>query len=131
MWLCAAMVLAACHTGPYRPTPVEIAAPMPEDAFARCRALVGARFGAIAFADEERFLLQSGWQPTSEPRGERRVSVFREGGGLAVLVEVHEVVESLFSLPEWGPVHGDEAAEHELAAALAANLAARPAIGER
>lgn len=123
-WLVWSLVgFAACASVPYAPCPVELEAPLPPDAFAVCKRVLGRRFGGVTIADEAAFLLQSSWVPVAERPGERRASVFCEGGELAVLVESRWLSEPVIGLPAWSAVRGDPAAERELAAALRAELA--------
>lgn len=116
--LLAAAAAAACSFAPYEPCPVELDGPLPADAFAVCRRVLGGRYGAIAVADADAFLLQTGWVPVADPHGERRASVFLDQGELAVVVEARWAREPLLGLPEWSAIGADQAAERELAAGL-------------
>ncbi len=116
------LLLAACATLPYAACPVELEGDLPADAFARCKRLLGMRYGGITIADEAAFLLQTTWMAVAEPQGERRASVFLEAGQLAVVVESRWLAEPLVGLPRWSSVRGDPFAERELAELLAAEL---------
>ena len=118
----ALVLVAGCATVPYAPCPVELGAPLPSEAFAVCKRVLGRRFGGVTLADEAAFLLQSGWVPVAEQPGERRASVFCEGGELMVLVESRWLSEPVIGLPAWSAVRADPAAERELAAVLRAEL---------
>lgn len=121
--LAAFVALCSCTLSPYEPCPVALTGPLPADAFATCQRLLGARYGALAVADAEAFLLQTAWVPVGDPPGERRASVFLDRGMLAVVVEVRWAREPLLGLPEWSAIAADQAAERELAAALRDQLA--------
>lgn len=123
-----AVAAGACAIAPYEPCPVDLDGPLPADAFATCQRVLGARYGPLAVADAEAFLLQTTWLPVADPPGERRASVFLDRGSLAVVVEVRWARETLFGLPEWSAIAADQAAERQLAAALVDQLAA-PAAG--
>lgn len=119
------LLLGACATLPYAACPVELEGDLPADAFARCKRLLGTRYGGLTVADEAAFLLQTTWALVAEPQGERRASVFLDAGQLAVVVESRWLAEPLVGLPRWSSVRGDPFAERELAELLAAEL--RPA----
>lgn len=122
-WLPWSLVcLAACASVHYAPCPVDLGAPLPSDAFSVCKRVLGRRFGGLAIADEAAFLLQSAWAPVDDRVGERRASVFCEGGELMVVVESRWLAEPVVGLPEWSAVRGDPAAERELAEALRTEL---------
>lgn len=125
------LLLGACASLPYAACPVELEGDLPADAFARCKRLLGTRYGGITIADEAAFLLQTTWTMVAEPQGERRASVFLESGQLAVVVESRWLAEPLVGLPRWSSVRGDPFAERELAELLAAELrpATEPAPG--
>lgn len=108
--------LAAC-TVAYAPCPVELDAPLPAAAFAACKAVLAERYGSLAVADEASFRLQTGWAGGREAC-ERRATVFRDGPGLAVVVERRTLVEPPIGLPHWAAPRGDPAAERALARAL-------------
>jgi hypothetical protein len=126
--LAAMVALAGCATPSYSACPVELAGDVPPGAFAVCRDLLALRFGALAVADEDAFLLQTIWAPTTEPPGERRATVFRQRVDgrydLSVVVELRRLTKPLFGLPSWTGPRGDAAAERELAALLRAAIAA-------
>jgi len=124
-----AAALAACAGPRYAPCPVELDGPLPPDAFATCQRVLGTRYGVLAVVDPERFLMQSPWVPVGDPPGERRASVFRDGGGLAVVVELRWLTSPLVGLPGWSPARGDAAAERELAETLRSALANRAPAG--
>ncbi|MCA8951975.1 MAG: hypothetical protein KDE27_20870 [Planctomycetes bacterium] len=113
---------AGCRSVAYAPCPVELATSLPADAFERCRGVLAGRFGPIALADPAGFLLETDWILVDEPPGRRRASVFRDGDGLAVMVEARFLVEPPVGLPYWSSVRGDPRAERELADLLAGAL---------
>jgi hypothetical protein len=127
-FVAALAVVAACASPPYAPCPVELAAPWPDDAFTRCRAVLLRDYGALAIDDAARFRLQTTWVPVAEPVGERRATVFcgdpHARDGLVVVVELRRVSVPWFGTPGWSEPRGDHAAERELANALALALAA-------
>jgi hypothetical protein len=122
----ALLLPVACTVRPYEPCPVAWSGPLPADAFATCQRVLAARYGALQVADPEAFLLQSAWAPVADPPGERRASVFLDRGELAVVVEVRWVREPVLGLPEWSSIAADQAAERQLAVALAEQLAVVP-----
>lgn len=122
----AATLAGACASVPYAPCPVGLAG-LPPDAFARCLDVLQQRYGPLVVADAGAFRLQSGWQASVDPPGERRATVFRDGGAdLAVVVELRWLSLPVVGLPGWTEPRGDAAAERELAAALRVALA--PAV---
>lgn len=122
------LVLAGCAAPPYAPCPVELDQPPPADAFARCREVLLRRYQDLAVADEVGFRLQTEWVPVQDPVGERRATVYREGGaasgGLVVVVELRWLAAPWFGLPNWSQPRGDATAERALAAELQAALGA-------
>jgi hypothetical protein len=132
--LAFALALGACATPAYAPCPVD-AAPLPEDAFARCQATVRRLYGGVAEADAATCRVQSVWTPVADPPGERRATVFRDDAApddLAVIVELRWLSVPWLGLPQWTTARGDAAAERELANALREALTpSPPRIAER
>lgn len=107
--------------GRYQPCPVELTAPLPADAFLRCKNVLLARYGKLDVVDAERFLLQTPWVPVDDPTGERRVAVFRDPEqpeDLAVVVELRWPEIPLVGPPRWAEPRGDALAERALASEL-------------
>lgn len=119
-----AALLAACAGVGYAPCPVDCARPLTVADFGIARDLLATRFGALAVADEASFRLQTKWCAVTAPVGERRATIFRDGDGFAVVVELRPLVEPVVGMPYWAPARGDTAAERELADLLGAELAA-------
>jgi len=113
-----AVLAAACSNLPYSPCPIEFDGPLPEDAFVRARQVLAARYGALAVVDATAFRLQTDWVAADDRNGQRRVTVFRDAGGLGLVVELRPLLEPLVGLPYWGEVRGDPAAERQLAGLL-------------
>lgn len=126
--LASLVLAAACASPPYEPCPVPWQGPLPPDVFQRCREQLLRGYPGLLVADAEPLRLQTAWLATSDPPGERRAAVFlddrRQPPGLAVVVELRWLRESWITTPGWSEVHGDDAAERELAAAIAAALKA-------
>lgn len=118
---CLPALVAACAVA-YRPCPVDVPGPLPADAFDRCREALLARYETLVLAQAQPLRLQTDWLDAPEVRGERRVSVFTDEAGLAVVVEVRWLREPWFGAPEWSSVRGDPAAEREVADWLRAAL---------
>lgn len=118
----AVATAAGCRTPAYAPCPVELAAPLPADAFQRCRDVLRQRYGRLEVVDAGAFRLQSGWSAIQDPAGEQRATVFREDAAgeneLVVVVEVRWPAVPLLGAPSWTGPRGDAAAERELAALL-------------
>lgn len=123
-----AAMASACRSPAYAPCPVELSAPLPSDAFQRCRDVLRQRYGRLEVADPAAFRLQTGWSPVAQPAGERRATLFRESvpgePGLVVIVEVRRPAVPLVGPPAWTEPRGDAVAERELAALLREALAA-------
>ena len=113
---------AGCANLSYSPCPVELDGPMRADAFDITKQVLAARFGSLAFVDAATFRLQTGWVHAEGHAGQRRATVFRDGDGLELIVEVRSIHEPLIGLPHWGPSRGDSVAERELAAILGREL---------
>jgi hypothetical protein len=121
----AAIVAAGgwgCAAAPYSACPIDFPGGLPPHAFAACRDVLVARFGALVTVDAAAFRLQSDWVGCTDLPGERRASVFRQGdgaaAGLGVVVELRRLSEPLVGLPRWTAPRGDAAAERELAELL-------------
>ena len=122
----ALLTLAACVTQGYQPLRVEPAGGLPQDAFARCQALLGARYRRLVEADAERFLLQTDWVagPDRDVASQVRATVFRDGDAIACIVEARYLsLGWLDKLPSWSAARSDPALERELGDAIAAALA--------
>lgn len=121
-----ATVSAACGSTPYAACPVPLTAPLPADAFDRCQQVMRQQGGGLVVADASPLRLQTGWAAVDDPPGERRCSVFVDDTvdppGLAVVVELRWLRESWIGVPGWSEPRGDDAAERQLAAALAEAL---------
>lgn len=104
----------ACSVA-YRPCPVGVAAPLPQDTFARSADALRARYGGLSVAEQEPLRLQTDWVESQDLPGERRFSVFVDRDELVVVAEVRWLREPWFGPPEWSEVRGDPAAERELA----------------
>src|SRR5262245_54517533 len=123
---CTALLFAAlvpaCAMAPYAPCPVDVPAPLPADAFARCREVILRNYSGLVVADAVGFRLQTDWTPVADPQGERRATLYREtgttDGGLVVVVELRWLSAPWFGTPNWTEPHGDAAAERELAQQL-------------
>ncbi|MFT7535106.1 MAG: hypothetical protein ACI85K_001057 [Hyphomicrobiaceae bacterium] len=120
--LCCATVLlllvASCSSAGYSPYPLDLEHKLPNDAFARCRAVLLNHYDTIAFSDAENFRLETEWLPISEPPGERRATVYRElalPASLAVVVELRRLTVPLIGVPHWTTARGDNYAERQLA----------------
>ncbi|MFK7741159.1 MAG: hypothetical protein AB8H80_12645 [Planctomycetota bacterium] len=125
LWL-AASLASACVAPRYSPYPLDLSHELPEDAFARCRAVLLADFEVLEHVDEGHFRIQTGWQPTREPPGERRATIYRESDrqrSLAVVVEQRWLEVPLLGPPAWTPPRGDAQAERLLADRLRDALA--------
>jgi len=123
--LCA--LAAACGAAGYSPYPLDLDDPLPADAFRRCRAVLLRRFQALTRSDEQAFLLQTAWTPSSDPPGERRASVYLDPeveDSVCVVVELRRLSLPWVGLPEWTEPRGDAAAERALAAELREALVA-------
>ncbi|MCC7399671.1 MAG: hypothetical protein IT455_21585 [Planctomycetes bacterium] len=117
-----ALLAVGCGLARYAPCPVVVAAPLPDDAFERCREVLVRDYGALAESDAVAFRLRSGWAPCQDPPGQRRAAVFRDAAGLAVVVELRWLALPWFGVPQWTAPRGDDAAERELAERLASVL---------
>ncbi|MCK5941729.1 MAG: hypothetical protein KAI24_07165 [Planctomycetes bacterium] len=130
--LAVLLAVAGCGAVEYRPYPLDLDAPLPADAFARCKDVLLRRCETLTRAEVEPFLLQTAWYASYDPPGERRASVFRDPEvehGLAVVVELRRLSLPMFGLPGWTEPRGDDAAERELAAALREALADPEPVG--
>lgn len=117
-----ALTLAACTTGNYRPFPVAVPEPVPQDLFGRCAEVLRGRYGRLPVADPVGFRLQTDWVAVTvgERSVRRRATVFREGRDVAVLVEARYLRGDLLGgSPEWTGSVPDPDAEGELGRALA------------
>lgn len=118
--LCLA-VAGACAAPGYSPCPLDLPEPLDDRAFARCRDVLLREYGALTVVDRDAFLLQTDWQPTADPPGERRASLFRDAAGrtaLAIVVETRRLTVPLIGPPRWTDPRGDPAAERALAEQL-------------
>lgn len=136
MLLAAILCAAACAVPPYDPFPIDPVGGLPADAFARCCDLLAARELRIAERDPASFRLQTHWGPMTNTRAtaQQRVTLFRHGNGLGLLVEVRYMRQGLLDgLPEWTSARPDPELERELGDALsnALTLAAPPSAGSR
>lgn len=127
----AAILLAvtACSTPAYAPCPLDLQHALPDDAFARCREVLLANYDYLETADEPGFRLQTAWQPTREPPGERRATIYRESlspPSLAIVVEQRWLEVPWFGPPGWTSARGDARAERELREQLRDALAPGP-----
>jgi len=126
------LLAAACAVAPYDPYPVEIKGALPADAFERCRAVFTARRLSLVEVDEAAFRLQTGWDalPVADAAVQQRVSLFRHGDGLGLVVEVRHLQEGwLGGLPYWSAPGADQQLERELGQVLAAALSPPPLEG--
>lgn len=113
-----ASVAGGCVAPAYSPCPLDLPVPLDDDAFARCREVLLRDYGALTVVDRDAFRLQTDWQPTADPPGERRASVFRDaaaGAALAIVVETRRLAVPLIGPPRWTVPRGDAAAERQLA----------------
>ncbi len=121
----AALLLAGCAAPPLPPLRVEAPPVLPDDAFARCSALLLARFGKLAVADPVAFDLQTDWVagPERDVASQRRARVRRCGDGLGCSVEVRYLYLGWFdTVPSWSWAQSAPQLEQDLAAALAQAL---------
>jgi hypothetical protein len=119
------LALAACSTAAYDPLAVELpAGGLPADAFARCRAVLTARFRALTTDDEATFRLQTDWADELDDQSrQRRATVFRHQGGIGLVVELRYLRLRWFErLPAWSEPRPDRDAERDLGRALAQAL---------
>lgn len=118
-WLLLLLLLGAC-TLPYRPARASLPDPLPADAFPRALAVVRERYPRIELADAASFRLQSGWVAWDfgGTPCRRRATVYRDGGELAVVVEVAVLRFDVFGEPSWTSARGEPRFEDELLEAL-------------
>jgi hypothetical protein len=111
---------------------VTIKGALPADAFDRCRAVFTARHLSLVEIDEAAFRLQTGWDALQVQGAavQQRVSLFRHGDGLGLVVEVRHLQEGWFGgLPYWSAPGADEQLERELGQVLGAALSPPPVDG--
>jgi hypothetical protein len=126
------LLAAACAVVPYDPYPVTVRGGMPADAFERCRAVFAARHLSLVEVDEAAFRLQTGWDAlqVEDAAVQQRVSLFRHGDGLGLVVEVRHLREGWFGgLPAWSAPCADQELERELGQVLAEALSPPPVDG--
>ena len=116
-----ALVVAAACAVPYQPAQKYIPL-LADDAFQRSVDVVRARYPRLAVVDEAAFRIQSNWIPYDHDglTGEKRATVYIEGGGLlSVVVETRSLGVGLTGAPSWSPVRGDPRLERALLDKLA------------
>lgn len=134
--LCCATVLlllvASCSSASYSPYPLDLGHKLPDDAFARCRAVLLNHYDTIAFSDAESFRLETEWLLISDPPGKRRATVYREqsrSDSLAVIVELRRLTVPLIGMPRWTMARGDGYSERQLADWLRESLRDPEVVG--
>lgn len=133
MQLSVLLLAAACAVAPYEPFPIEPKGGLPDDALVRCCDVLAARELRIAERDVPGFRLRTHWGPMTDTRAtaQQRVTLFRHGSGLGLLVEVRYMRQGLLDgMPEWTSARPDPELERELGDALlhALTMAAPPAV---
>lgn len=116
-----AIVLASCATPPFQPLLVEPKTGMPPDSYDRCRELVRGRYHRLLVDDKAGFRLQTDWVagPDRTEASQQRVTMFREGSGIACIVEVRYLGFAMFaSTPSWSAPRSDPRLEEELGDAV-------------